>query len=186
MTSMEGIDALTPDQAKSELRSLSQKYGALIVNYNNQQTELQGAQKRNVHLENEVKRLTSQLAPALDTPSNEVDMLRKQLQESLQELRSVEELNMTLQKKVNKLQVEHVSEEEVDQLFYALEMKDHELARAVREKEGLEQEILTARQLTARGGNFEPKFIEIHHHSTLSDDDDSDSDADLPEQAGQG
>ena len=85
---------------------------------------------------------------------------------------------MALQKKVNKLQVEHVSEEEVDQLFYALEMKDHQLAQAQREKEGLEQEMLTARQLTARGTNYEPKFIEIHHHNTLSDDDDSNSDTD--------
>ena len=36
---------------------------------------------------------------------------------------------MALQKKVNKLQVEHVSEEEVDQLFYALEVKEQQLRR---------------------------------------------------------
>lgn len=78
---------------------------------------------------------------------------------------------MTLQKKVNKLQVEHVSEEEVDQLFYALEMKEKELAQAQNDKNQLEQEVLTARQLTARGQeNAEPKFIEIHHHNNLSDE----------------
>ena len=82
---------------------------------------------------------------------------------------------MQLQKKVDKLQVEHVSEEEVDQLFYALEMKDAQLQQAQKEKQGLEQEVLTARQHTARDNNYEPKFIEIHHHATLSDDD-SDSD----------
>ena len=191
---------------------------------------------------------------------------------------------MALQKKVNKLQVEHVSEEEVrpthepflairrgrwtsarwlgevdvggrgctdggvrssqvDQLFYSLEVKEAQLeqaqkdavraeslARASRfeirgvrdlrvhaaqaacaqehtgwqllrslarsplsrtssarqvklgkEKSDLEEEVMTARQLTARGGNLvnqEAKFVEIHHHNDMSDDDsDSDSDA---------
>ena len=113
---------------------------------------------------------------------------------------------MALQKKVNKLQVEHVSEEEVDQvsanhaclddaewtppavyrrptptplarapplspcratllprvrtvrrclcaqLFYALEVKEQQLEQAMQDKESLEQEVLTARQLSARGG----------------------------------
>lgn len=44
-------------------------------------------------------------------------------------------VNMQLQKKINKLQVEHVSEEEVDQLFYALEMKEKQLEQISREKE---------------------------------------------------
>ena len=89
--------------------------------------------------------------------------------------------NMQLQKRINKLQVEHVSEEEVDQLFYALELKEQQLAQAQRDKVGLEQEVLTARQLTARGTNFEPKFIEVHHHNNLSDDDSDDSDDDEDE-----
>jgi hypothetical protein len=75
--------------------------------------------------------------------------------------------------------VEHVSEEEVDQLFYALELKEQQLAQAQRDKAGVEEQLLTARQLTARGTNYEPKFIEIHHNNNLSDDDsDEDSDED--------
>ena len=151
-----------------------------------------------------------------------------------QELAALEATNMALQKKVNKLQVEHVSEEEVDQvrhtpprqsgsapiscrdclasagkperaralslvlavqpsrdcsslfvwlfrevgpacgsvclrvgladraclasrsppsqLFYALEVKEEQLEQANKEKADLEQEVLTARQLSARGG----------------------------------
>ena len=64
-------------------------------------------------------------------------------------------------------QVEHVSEEEVDQLFYALELKEQQLAQAKQQNEGLQQEVLTARQMSARGGNAEPKFIEIHHQYTF-------------------
>ena len=84
---------------------------------------------------------------------------------------------MALQKKVNKLQVEHVSEEEVDQLFYALEQKEQQLEQAMADKANLEEEVLTARPLSARGGApVDPKFIEIHHHNDISDDDDSDDD----------
>ena len=70
--------------------------------------------------------------------------------------------------------MEHVSEEEVDQLFYALEQKEAQLAKTMAEKNELEEEILTARQLTARGTNIEPKFIEVHHHNDISDDSDAD------------
>ena len=57
---------------------------------------------------------------------------------------------MALQKKINKLQVEHVSEEEVDQLFYALELKEQQLAQAQRDKAGLEQEVQTlSKDITA-------------------------------------
>ena len=87
---------------------------------------------------------------------------------------------MQLQKKVNKLQVEHVSEEEVDQLFYALEQKEQQLEQAMQDKESLEQEVLTARQLSARGGSVDPKFIEIHHHNDISDDGSDDDDAPAP------
>lgn len=80
---------------------------------------------------------------------------------------------MALQKKVNKLQVEHVSEEEVDQLFYALEVKEQQLEQVTAEKEGLEAEVLTARQLSARGPAV-PTIVEIHHHNDLSDDEDAD------------
>ena len=59
------------------------------------------------------------------------------------------------------------------QLFYALEQKEQQLEQAMQEKESLEQEVLTARQLSARGGgSAEPKFIEIHHHNDISDDED--------------
>jgi len=160
-------ESLSESEAKETLATLQQKYGALIVNFNNQQAELAAAQNR-------VRQLEERLAAANAGGNAETD----QTSTLLNELRAVEAQNMALQKKVNKLQVEHVSEEEVDQLFYALEMKDHQLAQAQREKEGLEQEMLTARQLTARGTNYEPKFIEIHHHNTLSDDDDSNSDTD--------
>lgn len=44
--------------------------------------------------------------------------------------------------------------------------------------------MLTARQLTARGTNYEPKFIEIHHHNTLSDDESTDDDDDLDDSRG--
>ena len=58
------------------------------------------------------------------------------------------------------------------QLFYALEQKEQQLEQAMQEKESLEQEVLTARQLSARGGGGgDPKFIEIHHHNDISDDD---------------
>ena len=82
---------------------------------------------------------------------------------------------MALQKKVNKLQVEHVSEEEVDQLFYALEQKEKQLEDAISEKNAIEGELLTARQMSARGAPA-PQMIEIHHHNSLSDDADSDDD----------
>ena len=101
------------------------------------------------------------------------------LRDRWQDLRAAEAQNMQLQKRINKLQVEHVSEEEVDQLFYALELKEQQLAQAQRDKAGVEEQLLTARQLTARGTNYEPKFIEIHHNNNLSDDDsDEDSDED--------
>eukprot|EP00964_Phaeocystis_antarctica_P101204 scaffold66702_cov62-Phaeocystis_antarctica.AAC.2 len=93
---------------------------------------------------------------------------------------------MQLQKKINKLQVEHVSEEEVDQLFYALELKEQQLAQVQRDKAGLEQEVMTARQMTARGTNYEPKFIEIHHNNLSDDDSDEDSDDDDEDDAKKG
>lgn len=78
---------------------------------------------------------------------------------------------MNLQKKLNKLQVEHVSEEEVDQLFYALEQKEMQLEEAIKGKKELEEEAERARQNSARAmGGTEPKFIEIHHHNDMSDD----------------
>ena len=47
-------------------------------------------------------------------------VVQGELENTLQELRAAEGLNMQLQKKINKLQVEHVSEEEVDQLVGAV------------------------------------------------------------------
>ena len=62
----------------------------------------------------------------------------------------------------------------MDQLFYALEQKEQQLAAVTAEKKELEEEVLTARQLTARGVNMEPKFIEVHHHNDISDDSEGD------------
>lgn len=62
----------------------------------------------------------------------------------------------------------------MDQLFYALEQKEAQLAKTMAEKNELEEEVLTVRQLTARGGNYEPKFVEVHHNHDISDDSDED------------
>lgn len=96
-----------------------------------------------------------------------------------QNLRAAENLNMALSKKVNQLQVEHVSEEEVDQLFFALEQKEKQLVDMQAEKDNLEAEVLTARQLTARGGNVVQvqQTIEVHHHHEPDSDDSDDDDA---------
>eukprot|EP00965_Chrysotila_dentata_P233928 6199874-Pleurochrysis_carterae.AAC.1 len=84
---------------------------------------------------------------------------------------------MSLQRRVAALEAEAVSEEEVDRLFYALELKEAALAEAQRAREGLEAEVQTARQLTARGGALEQKYVEVHHHANLSaSDSDEESD----------
>ena len=141
----------------------------LVVNFNNQQAELASSQKRIVDLESENERLRG---AANGNSSDAAKATEEKLAQTLQELRALEATNMALQKKVNKLQVEHVSEEEVDQLFYALEQKEQQLEQAMADKANLEEEVLTARQLSARGGApVDPKFIEIHHHNDISDDD---------------
>merc|ERR1719230_2022612 len=164
---------LTEDAAKADLEQLQSKYGALVVNFNNQQAELAAAQKQISQLEEDNERLRAQTSAdfsADDRSKQQASALEK----ALSELRALEAANMALQKKVNKLQVEHVSEEEVDQLFYALEQKEQQLEKAMQDKESLEQEVLTARQLSARGGGGDPKFIEIHHHNDISDDEEDD------------
>jgi len=167
---------LSEDQAKADLENLQQKYGALVVNFNNQQAELAAAHKKIVDLESDNDRLKAQASGQFSADDNQ-QALQARLEQTLQELRALEATNMQLQKKVNKLQVEHVSEEEVDQLFYALEQKEQQLEQAQQEKEALQEEVLTARQLSARGGPpADPKFIEIHHHNDISDDDDDDDD----------
>merc|ERR1719198_737656 len=169
-------DEMTEEAAKSDLTELQKKYGALVVNFNNQQAELAASQKRCVSLEAEVTSLKAQTSGTPMSADESVAALTKELAHVKEELRAAEAGNMNLQKKVNKLQVEHVSEEEVDQLFYALEVKEQQLEQAMADKESLEQEVLTARQLSARGGGGDPKFIEIHHHNDISDDDDDDDD----------
>ena len=165
---------MSEEAAKADLESLQKKYGALVVNFNNQQAELASSQKRIVDLESENERLRG---AANGNSSDAAKATEEKLAQTLQELRALEATNMALQKKVNKLQVEHVSEEEVDQLFYALEQKEQQLEQAMADKANLEEEVLTARQLSARGGApVDPKFIEIHHHNDISDDDDSDDD----------
>ena len=219
------IEQLSEEQAKKQLGELQKKYGALIVNFNNQQAELAASQKRLATAEQRLaameqmqrgqgpvggeaghlnEQLQSTLAvracPPARCPKGDLALMRgpptalrcparaaclarpsddRPLRDRWQDLRAAEAQNMQLQKRINKLQVEHVSEEEVDQLFYALELKEQQLAQAQRDKAGVEEQLLTARQLTARGTNYEPKFIEIHHNNNLSDDDsDEDSDED--------
>lgn len=164
---------LSEDQAKADLAEMQKKYGTLVVTFNNQQAELAASQKLNQQLEAELEALKASQGsmPVEDS----VKALRSQLEQTSAELKACEAQNMALQKKVNKLQVEHVSEEEVDQLFYALEVKEQQLEQAMQDKESLEQEVLTARQLSARGGGGDPKFIEIHHHNDISDDEEEDA-----------
>jgi len=164
---------MSEDAAKADLEQLQQKYGALVVNFNNQQAELAAAQKRIVSVESENEVLKTQKSADF-SPDDNAKQLQSDLTQAQGDLRALEASNMALQKKVNKLQVEHVSEEEVDQLFYALEQKEQQLEQALVDKESLEQEVLTARQLSARGGGGDPKFIEIHHHNDISDDEDDD------------
>jgi len=173
---MHKVETLNEKEAKSDLEELQKKYGALIVNFNNQQAELAKSLKHAQDLENQVARLTEQvnMGRPLTTEESASD-IQKELSMRNAEIRTLEQTNMALQKKLNKLQVEHVSEEEVDQLFYALEQKELQLKQANAEKDELEAEVLTARQLTARGVNMEPKYIEVHHNA-LSDGDDSDDD----------
>lgn len=163
---------LTEEAAKNDLVELQKKYGALVVNFNNQQAELAAEQGKAARLE---ARLARAEAGSGAEPANVEAGLRDEVEKLRGELAALEATNMALQKKVNKLQVEHVSEEEVDQLFYALEVKEEQLEQANKEKADLEQEVLTARQLSARGGAMgEPKFIEIHHHVQEDSDDDDD------------
>jgi len=158
--------------AKSSLDELQKQYAALVVSFNNQQTELLSCQAQLLRAENELEVYRSAGESGGSGASVEIG-LKRELEKMAADLRAVESANMALQKKVNKLQVEHVSEEEVDQLFYALEQKEQQLEQALAEKEHLEGEVLTARQMTARGGGV-PTIVEIHHHANLSDDDDDD------------
>jgi len=163
-------ESLDEAGSKKELDELQKRYAALVVNFNNQQTELQSCQTQLKRAEDELEVLRSSSAGSGGGGGDEKGLLEKMSAD----LRAVEAANMALQKKVNKLQVEHVSEEEVDQLFYALEQKEAQLEAALAEKEQLEGEVLTARQMSARGAPV-PTIVEIHHHNTLSDDDDDDA-----------
>jgi len=171
---MHKVTELNETQAKDDLQELQKKYGALIVNFNNQQAELAKALKERAELEARVVDLESERGQPPPSAEEAIQRLQKQLESAQGEVNALEQNNMNLQKKVNKLQVEHVSEEEVDQLFYALEQKEKQLAKVMEEKKGMEEEILTARQLTARGGNVEPKYIEVHHHNDISDESEPD------------
>jgi len=175
---------LSEDQAKADLEELQKKYGALVVTFNNQQAELVHTIHERDALESRVaqlEELTKSSTPM--TEEGQLAEIANRLDIAKSEVSSLEAANMALQKKVNKLQVEHVSEEEVDQLFYALEVKEQQLELALEQKGALEQEVLTARQLSARGGGADPKFIEIHHHNDISDDEDDDAAAPAPAEA---
>lgn len=171
-------ESLNEKEAKSDLEELQKKYGALIVNFNNQQAELAKSLKNSQDLEQQVARLTEQvnLGRPMTSEENQADV-QNQMNKYVAEIRTLEAQNMALQKKVNQLHVEHVSEEEVDQLFYALEQKEAQLKQVEKEKGQLEAEVLTARQLTARGINSEPKYVEVHHNALSDDDSDEEDDA---------
>jgi len=165
---------LTEEAAKADLDALQKKYGTLVVAFNNQQAELAKCMEEKEKLEQQVESLKTSVESGVPLSGDELTQnLKEELEKSRAENRSLENANMGLQKKVNKLQVEHVSEEEVDQLFYALEVKESELEQAKQDKMMLEQEVLTARQNSARGGGAaDSKFIEIHYHNDNSDDED--------------
>jgi len=170
---MHKITDLDEQGAKKDLEELQKKYGALVVTFNNQQAELAAAQRSLEKLEDENAMLKSQAAAGGALSSDEMTkQLQDQLEKQASEIRALEGSNMVLQKKVNKLQVEHVSEEEVDQLFYALEKKEQELDIANRDKANLEQEIVSARGMLSARGTVEPKYVEIHHHNDASDSED--------------
>ena len=75
------VDEMSEEQAKTELESLQRKYGALIVNFNNQQAELAASQKRNTVLEEEVLSLKAQMTSPTD---EQVTALQEQLRSTLQ------------------------------------------------------------------------------------------------------
>ena len=58
---MHKVETLNEKEAKSDLEELQKKYGALIVNFNNQQAELAKSLKHAQDLENQVARLTEQV-----------------------------------------------------------------------------------------------------------------------------
>lgn len=101
--------------AKADLEQLQKKYGVLVVSFNNQQVELADAQKEIVMLNMQLERMEEGLVLSSD---DQVVKLSKEVETLTAQLRAVEATNMSLQKKVNKLAIEHVSEEEVDQLFF--------------------------------------------------------------------
>lgn len=175
-------DTLNEEQAKGDLQELQKKYGALIVNFNNQQAELARALKANQDLQSKVDSLQATVSLGRPQTAEELnDDNLSALQSAQREIVALEQSNMNLQKKINKLQVEHVSEEEVDQLFYTLEMKEQQLKTALAEKDSAEKELMSERQMTARGTHYlaEPKYIEVHHN-TISEDDDSDNEGAAP------
>ena len=74
-------DELTEAQAKQELTNLQKKYGALIVNFNNQQAELAASQKRVRALDADMSSLSKQVGGPADA---QAASLHEQLQNSLQ------------------------------------------------------------------------------------------------------
>merc|ERR1719197_2263780 len=89
---------LSEDAAKADLEAIQQKYGALVVNFNNQQAELAAAQKRIVDLEAENERLKVQSSEGFSA-DDKTKALQEQVTSVTGELRSLEAANMALQKK---------------------------------------------------------------------------------------
>ena len=143
------IEQLSEAQAKAQLSELQKKYGALIVNFNNQQAELAKALKAQADLESRCAELEAERGAPPLSADEATAKLQKQLENALgvrrsrllacltrlpsplsrarrsestpggvsraldasaelrrapQEVRSLEQANMNLQKKFNKLQ----------------------------------------------------------------------------------
>ena len=81
MPMVQNMDELPAEQARQQLGELQKKYGALIVNFNNQQAELAASLKRVNSLENEVVALKEQLGGSGD---QQIASLQRQLQDSVQ------------------------------------------------------------------------------------------------------
>ena len=74
---------LSEEAAKADLESLQKKYGALVVNFNNQQTELAAAQKQIAQLTDENARLKSASSGAYSA-DDQRSQLQSQLDQTLQ------------------------------------------------------------------------------------------------------
>lgn len=178
MTITADVDSLSAEDARVQLQELQKAHAAMVILYENLKTE-------NINIKRESEDLQKQMSEIKGSgSSDEIKMAEhwKTLYENtLKHLSSEESKNLSLNKKINALQIEVVNEAEVDQIFAELEKYEVEVDSLKKTNAALENEVLTARQMSARGNaTSEPKFIEIHHHASLSDDEDEADDAAAP------